>query len=73
MSTKGCSGFLLLCLDLELLINMWNIWFLWVCRNPYLILTQDLNKIKKYAKHSLVDIGKWEACANFQQKVFNGG
>ena len=42
-------------------------------QKPYLILTQDLNKIKKYAKHSLVDIGKWEACANFQQKVFNGG
>ena len=33
MSTEGCSGLLIFCLDLELLIKMWKTWFLRVYRN----------------------------------------
>ena len=34
-------------------------------------ITQDLNKINKNPTHYFVDIGKWETCAKFQQKILN--
>ena len=34
-------------------------------------MTQDLNKKKKNLNHPIVDIGKYETCAKFQQKILN--
>ena len=36
-----------------------------------LLITQDLNKIKKNPTHPFVDITKWRTCAKFQPKVLN--
>ena len=38
---------------------------------PGLSITQDLNKIRKNPKHPIVDIGKLETGAKFQQKILN--
>ena len=32
---------------------------------PFLLITQDLNKIKKNSEHYFVDIVKWDTCAKF--------
>ena len=37
----------------------------------FILITQDLNKIKKRPRHAFVDIGQLETCAEFQQKILN--
>ena len=59
MSTKGCSGFFKFCLDLELLSktikNLVSVHLLFT----FLLITQDVNKIKKnVGKKTYADIGK---------------
>ena len=58
MSTKGCVGFLLFCLDLEVFaINKKDL----VSTHSFiklLLITQDLNKIKKNPAYTFVDITK---------------
>ena len=34
-----------------------------------LLITQDLNKIKKNSTYAFVDIIKYKTCAKFQQKI----
>ena len=36
-----------------------------------LLITQDLNKIKKNSTYAFVDIIKYKTCAKFQQKILN--
>ena len=50
MSKKGCSGFFLFYLDIELLIKF--------KKQEFLQITQDLNKIKKNPAHPFLNIGK---------------
>ena len=47
MSTKGCSGFFLFCLNLELFAKIKNTWFPQTRYFTFLLIIQDLNKIKK--------------------------
>ena len=37
----------------------------------FLLITQDLNKIKKNPEHPFLDIIKQKTCAKFQQKMLN--
>lgn len=32
---------------------------------------QDLNNIKQNPEHPFADIGKWDTCEKFPQKIFN--
>ena len=57
MSAKGCSGYFF-CLELELMAKIKSSWFLHTQRNQLLtvlLITQDLNKMKKsrttFCKH----------------------
>ena len=45
LSVKVCVRFFLFCLDLELFVKIKKTWFLHTCF--LLLITQDLNKIKK--------------------------
>ena len=47
VSTKGCSGFFLFCLDLELFAKIEEKPGSYTLNKPGLSITQDLNKIKK--------------------------
>ena len=47
MSTKGCSGFFLFYLDLELFAKIKKDLVPTHSQKPFLLMTQDLNKIKK--------------------------
>ena len=58
MSTKGCVGFFLFCLDLELLIKVQKTSVYKPGLLKFLQITQDLNEIKKNPTQSFVDIGK---------------
>ena len=58
MSTKGCLGFLQFCLDLELFAKIkqdlvYIHWFF-----TFLLINQDLNKIKKNCEHHFVETSK---------------
>ena len=62
---KGCSGF---SLDLKLLIKMWE------CRNQSFLIFENNSRSKqnkKDLKHLFADIGNWETCVKFQQKIFS--
>ena len=37
----------------------------------FLLITQDLNNIKKNPTHPFVGVGKQETCAKFQKKILN--
>ena len=71
MSIKGCSGSFLFCLYLELFANTkkdlvsTNLFF------TFLLIIQDLNKIKKKLEHTFVTIVKQEPCAKCQLKILN--
>ena len=69
MSTKTCSGFFLFCLDLELLAKIKKDLVSTHSLFTFLLITQDLNKIKKNPEHPFVDIVKYETCAKIQQKI----
>ena len=45
--SKGCSRLFLFCFDLELFAKIKKIWFLHTRFFTFLLITQDLNKIKK--------------------------
>ena len=73
VSTKGCSGFFLFCLELELFAKIKKDLVSTHSQKPGLSITQDLSKIKKKKnpKHAFVVIGKTETCAKFHQKILN--
>ena len=71
MSTKGCVGFSLLYLDLELFVKIKKYLVSTHSFFTLLLITQDLNKIKKNPEQAFVDIVKQETCAKFKQKLLN--
>ena len=58
MSTKVCSAFFLFCLDLELIAKIRKDLVSIHSFFTFLLITQDLNKIKKNPGHAFVDIVK---------------
>ena len=58
MSTKGCSRFVLLCLDLELFAKIEKNLVSTHSPKPGSSITEDLNKIKKNPEHLFVDNSK---------------
>ena len=58
MSTKACSAFFLFCLDLELIAKIKKDLVSIHSFFTFLLITQDLNKIKKNPEHSFADIIK---------------
>ena len=58
MSTKGCSGLFLFCFDLELVGKIKKDLVSTDSFFTLLLITQDLNKIKKDPKKPFVDIVK---------------
>ena len=71
MSAKGCLGFSLFCLDLELFAKIKKDLVSTHSQKSGLSITQDLDKIKKSPEHRFVDVGKWETCTKFQPKILN--
>ena len=71
MSTKGWVGFFLFYLDLELLAKIKKDLVSTHSFFTLLLITQDLNKIKKNPTHPFVDITKKKTCVKFQQKILN--
>ena len=57
MSTKGCVGFFLFCLDLDLLIKVYKTSVQKPGLFKFLQITQDINEIKN-PTNRFVDIGK---------------
>ena len=70
MSTKGCVGFSLLYLDLELFVKIKKYLVSTHSFFTLLLITQDLDKIKK-THTPFLDITKWKICAKFMQKILN--
>ena len=68
---KGCGGFFLFCLELELFAKIKKYLVSTHSEKPGLLITQDLNKIKKNPEHLFVDVRKTEACAKFQEKLLD--
>ena len=75
MSTKGCSGFFLFRLDLELLRKLVSVRVQKPGHFHFLQITQDLNKIKKILntlfqtfvrRKRVQNFNKVRACQNFQ-------
>ena len=69
MSTRGCVGFFLFYLDLELFAKIKKDLVSTHSFFTLLLITQDLNKIKKNLAHPFVDITKQNTFAKFQQKT----
>ena len=57
MSTKWCARFISFCLDPELFAKIKNTWFLHTFF-IFLLISQDLNKIKKNPEHHFLGIIK---------------
>ena len=70
MSTKVCMGFLF-CLDLELFTKIKKGLVSTHSFFTLLLITRNLNKIKKNTAHPFVDITKQKTCAKFQRKILN--
>ena len=64
-------GFILFYLDLELFAKIKKDLVSTHSFFTLLLITQDLNKIKKNPTHPFVDITKYKTCAKFQQKILN--
>ena len=58
MSTKGCSGFILFCLDLDLFAKLNKDLVSTHSLKLFLLTTEDLNEIKKNSEHPVVGIFK---------------
>ena len=71
MSTKGCVEFFLFYLDLELSVKIKKDVVSAHSFFTFLLIMQDLNKIKKIPQTLFVDIVKQKMCAKFQQKILN--
>ena len=69
MSTEGCSGFFLFCLDLELFAKIKK--DLVSAHSFFTFIINSRSKQKKNPKHLFVDIVKLEMCAKFQQIILN--
>ena len=65
MPTKECMGFFLFCLEMELFAKIKKCLVSSHSEEPVLLITQYLDKIKKYPTHPFVDICKTEVCAKF--------
>ena len=61
--------FFLFCLDLELFTKIKKDLVSTESFFTFLLIIQDLNKIKKNPEHAFVDIVKQERCAKFQQNI----
>ena len=70
MSIKGCTGLFLFCLDLELFAKIKKDQVSAHSFFTFLLITQDLNKIKN-PEHPFLDIIKQNTCSKFQQKILN--
>ena len=72
MFTKGCVGFFLVCLELELFAKIkkrpgfYTFTEIWFINN-----SRSKQTKKKNPEHHFVDIGKKETCAQFLQKILN--
>ena len=66
---KRVRRIFLVCLVIESFAKIKNTWFLHTHFFTFLLITQDLSKIKKNLEHSLVDIIKQKRYAQFQQKI----
>ena len=71
MSTKGCVGFSLFHVDLEFFAKILKDQVSTHSFFTLLLITRDLNKIKKIPTHPFVDITKQKTSAKFQQKILN--
>ena len=71
MSRKGCVEFFLFYLDLELSAKIKKDVVSAHSFFTFLLIMQDLNKIKKIPQTLFVDIVKQKMCAKFQQKILN--
>ena len=58
MSTKGCVGFFLFCLNLDLFAKIKKDQVSTHSLITFLLITQDINKIKKNPEDPFVDIIK---------------
>ena len=68
---KRVFGIILFCLDLDLFVKIKKDLVSTHSFGWFLLITQDLSKIKKNLEHDFVDIVKQKTCVKFQQKVLN--
>ena len=68
MSTKGYLGFILFCLDLDLFTNIKRDSVYTHSLKPFLLITQDLNKIKKIPNTLLYAFLSRKRVQNFGKK-----
>ena len=71
MSTKACSGFILFCLDLELFAKIKKDLVSTHSLKPFLLITQDLNKIKTIPNSLLKALLSKKYGGKFLQKILN--
>ena len=69
MSTNGCSGFFLFCLDLKLLAKIENDLVSTHSQKPVFLITQDLKEIKKNLEHAFV-VGARQSFQFFRQTTW---
>ena len=67
MSTKRCSGFFLLCLDLELFAKIWKDLGSTDSQKPSVSITQDLKRNKKNPEHLFADMLTRKGVKNFRK------
>ena len=68
MPTKGCSGFFIFCLDLELFAKITKDLAFTNSFFTFLLITQDINKTKKNPEHPFVDLLSRKRVQNFSGK-----
>ena len=71
MSTKGCVGFFLFCLELELFAKIKKKPGFYTLTETRFINISRFKQNKKNPTHRFVDIGKKETGVKFQQKILN--
>ena len=72
MSTKGCVGLFLFCLELELFAKIKKkIHSFYTLTDTSFINNSISKQNKKNPTHPFVDIRTRETCAKFQQKILN--
>ena len=69
MSTKGWSGLILFCLDLELFAKIKKDLVSTLSLKPFLLITQDLNKIKTIPNSLLKALLGKKYGGKFQRKI----
>ena len=71
MSTKGCLGFILFCLDLDVFAKIKKDLVFTHSLKPFLLITQDLNKIKTIPNSLLKALLSKKYGGKFLQKILN--